>query len=94
MSAIQVWHEYLPARVTDNAKIYRNFEIAGLVNQMMLDTRIIGRDKQIRYADYLTQTGLNTNAFLPVHEQQHYFPQALPSDPPEARQYMQVNAVQ
>jgi alkaline phosphatase D len=64
MSAIQVWHEYLPARVTDNAKIYRNFDIAGLVNLVMLDTRIIGRDKQISYADYLTQTGLNTNAFL------------------------------
>lgn len=64
MSAIQVWHEYLPARVRDNAKIYRNFEIAGLVNLLMLDTRIVGRDKQISYADYLTQTGLNTNAFL------------------------------
>lgn len=64
MSAIQVWHEYLPARVTDNAKIYRNFEIAGLVNLVMLDTRIIGRDKQLNYADYITQTGLNANAFL------------------------------
>ncbi|MEJ7557957.1 MAG: alkaline phosphatase D family protein [Pedobacter sp.] len=64
MSAIQVWHEYLPARVTDNAKIYRNFEIAGIVNLVMLDTRIVGRDKQISYGDYLTQTGLNTNAFL------------------------------
>ncbi|MBL4677363.1 MAG: alkaline phosphatase D family protein [Mucilaginibacter sp.] len=64
MSAIQVWHEYLPARVTDNAKIYRNFEIAGLVNLIMLDTRIIGRDKQLKYADYLGAGGLNTNAFL------------------------------
>ncbi|MEJ7560783.1 MAG: alkaline phosphatase D family protein [Pedobacter sp.] len=64
MSAIQVWHEYLPARVTDNAKIYRNFEIAGLVNLIMLDTRIIGRDKQLNYNDYLSVTGLNTNAFL------------------------------
>jgi alkaline phosphatase D len=64
MSAIQVWHEYLPARVTDNAKIYRNFEIAGLVNLVMLDTRIVGRDKQLSYSDYLTQSGLNTNAFL------------------------------
>jgi alkaline phosphatase D len=64
MSAIQVWHEYLPARVTDNAKIYRSFEIAGLVNLIMLDTRIIGRDKQLSYSDYLSVTGLNTNAFL------------------------------
>jgi alkaline phosphatase D len=66
LSAIQVWHEYLPARVTDNAKIYRDFEIAGIVNLMMLDTRIVGRDKQINYGDYFTQTGLDTNAFLAV----------------------------
>jgi len=64
MSAIQVWHEYLPARVTDNAKIYRSFEIAGLVNLIMLDTRIVGRDKQLNYNDYLSVTGLNTSAFL------------------------------
>jgi alkaline phosphatase D len=64
MSAIQVWHEYLPCRVSDNAKIYRNFEIAGFVNLLMLDTRLIGRDKQISYTDYFTQTGLNTAAFL------------------------------
>lgn len=64
MSAIQVWHEYLPARVTDNAKIYRNFEIAGLVNLIMLDTRIVGRDKQLNYNDYLSVSGLNTNTFL------------------------------
>ncbi|WP_069660619.1 alkaline phosphatase D family protein [Arcticibacter eurypsychrophilus] len=64
MSAIQVWHEYLPARVQDNAKIYRGFEIGGLVNLMMLDTRIIGRDKQLDYADYLTSTGLNSTEFF------------------------------
>ncbi|GAA4317121.1 alkaline phosphatase D family protein [Mucilaginibacter gynuensis] len=64
MSAIQVWHEYLPARVQDNAKIYRNFEIAGFVNLVMLDTRIIGRDKQLSYTDYFTQTGLDSAKFL------------------------------
>lgn len=64
MSAIQVWHEYLPARVQDNAKIYRNFEIANFVNLIMLDTRIVGRDKQLSYTDYLTPTGLNSTKFL------------------------------
>ena len=63
-SAIQVWHEYLPARVQDNAKIYRNFEIAGLVNLLMLDTRIIGRDKQLDYSDYLSGNTLNSTKFL------------------------------
>jgi alkaline phosphatase D len=64
MSAIQVWHEYLPARVQDNAKIYRNFEIGGLVNLMMLDTRIIGRDKQLSYTNYYTSAGLDSAKFL------------------------------
>jgi alkaline phosphatase D len=64
MSAIQVWHEYLPARVQDNAKIYRNFEIGGFVNLMMLDTRIIGRDKQLSYTNYFTSTGLDSAKFL------------------------------
>jgi alkaline phosphatase D len=64
MSAIQVWHEYLPARVEDNAKIYRSFEIGGLVHLLMLDTRIIGRDKQLSYTNYLGATGLDTTKFL------------------------------
>lgn len=61
--ALQVWHEYLSARVSDNSKIYRNFEIAGIVNLVMLDTRIIGRDKQLDYNNYLTESGLNAAAF-------------------------------
>lgn len=61
--ALQVWHEYLPARVTNNSEIYRSFNIGGLVNLMMLDTRIIGRDKQLDYAAYpeLIASGDATN---------------------------------
>lgn len=64
LHALQAWHEYLPARVADNAKIYRNFEIAGLVNLIMLDTRLAGRNKQLNYADFLGATGLNVAQFL------------------------------
>ncbi len=63
-SAIQVWHEYLPARVSDNARIYRSFDMAGIVNLMMLDTRIVGREKQLSYMDYLTATGVDREGFL------------------------------
>lgn len=63
-SAIQVWHEYLPARVADNTKIYRNFEIAGLVNLLMLDTRIIGRDKQLNYGDYQNAGAIDRSKFV------------------------------
>lgn len=62
--ALQAWHEYLPARVSNQTEIYRNFEIAGIVNLIMLDTRIIGRNKQLNYVDYLSEAGLNSTAFL------------------------------
>ncbi|WP_217495897.1 alkaline phosphatase D family protein [Mangrovivirga cuniculi] len=63
LNAIQVWHEYLPARVNDNAKIYRNFNIAGIINLIMLDTRIAGREKQLDYSNYFTSKGFDQNAF-------------------------------
>ncbi|NME66904.1 alkaline phosphatase D family protein [Flammeovirga aprica] len=62
--ALQVWHEYLPARVSDNAKIYRSFDFGGIVDLHMLDTRIIGREKQLDYSDYFTATGLDSVKFL------------------------------
>jgi len=52
-TAMQAWHEYLPCRTDNNAKIFRNFDIGGFVNLMMLDTRIYGREKQLSYRDYL-----------------------------------------
>ncbi len=62
--ALQVWHEYLPARVTDNAKIYRSFDFGGIVDLHMLDTRIIGREKQLDYSDYFTAIGLDAAKFM------------------------------
>lgn len=62
--ALQAWHEYLPARVREQSEIYRNFEIAGIVNLIMLDTRIVGRNKQLNYGDYLSEAGLNGEAFF------------------------------
>jgi alkaline phosphatase D len=65
-NALQAWHEYLPARVNDKTKIYRSFNFGGIVNLMMLDTRIIGRDRQLSYLNYFNlATGtLNTQTFL------------------------------
>jgi alkaline phosphatase D len=62
--ANQAWHEYLPARVADKTKIYRSFAFGNLVNLLMLDTRITGRDKQLSLSDYTSSTGtFNTPAF-------------------------------
>jgi alkaline phosphatase D len=65
-NALQAWHEYLPTRVNDKTKIYRSFNLGGIVNLMMLDTRIIGRDKPLSYTDYINPTtgSLNTQTFL------------------------------
>ncbi|AHJ96947.1 hypothetical protein Hsw_1352 [Hymenobacter swuensis DY53] len=63
-AAIQAWHEYLPARVTDKTRIYRRFEFGSLVNLLMLDTRLVGRDKQLSFSDYIGSAGaFNTQAF-------------------------------
>lgn len=63
LNALQAWHEYLPARVDEQARIYRNFNLGGIANLMMLDTRIIGRDKQLDYSNYLTADGLDAFSF-------------------------------
>jgi len=63
-AANQAWFEYLPARTTDKTKIYRRFEFGNLINLLMLDTRIVGRDKQLSLSDYFSSTGVfNTAAF-------------------------------
>lgn len=59
-AAFQAWHEYLPARLVSgatNSEIYRNFEIGGLINLIMMDTRVVGRDKQLDYTDFLDTRG-------------------------------------
>ncbi|ODB82088.1 hypothetical protein A3194_19295 [Candidatus Thiodiazotropha endoloripes] len=55
-AAIQAYFEWLPLRPLtpdSEGRIYRQFEFGSLVNLMMLDTRIIGRDLQLDYADYI-----------------------------------------
>ncbi|WP_373518619.1 alkaline phosphatase [Pricia sp.] len=62
--AIRVHGEYLPIRTDNGAIIYRNFEFGNLVNLVMLDTRIIGRDKQLSFSDYFRADGnLDVAAF-------------------------------
>ncbi|MDT0606876.1 alkaline phosphatase D family protein [Croceitalea rosinachiae] len=55
--AIQVHSEYLPVRTDTLGVIYRNFEYGNLVNLVMLDTRIIGRDKQLSFTDFFGADG-------------------------------------
>lgn len=67
-AAIQAWHEWLPVRTgSDNTRIYRSFDFGDLLRLNMLDTRIIARDEQLDYNDFLiatdTGTGIDVAAF-------------------------------
>lgn len=61
-TSIQVYHEWLPTRLPDEnkpMKIYRHFEFGELLNLIMLDTRIIGRDKQVASKTSVNDITLN-----------------------------------
>lgn len=53
MAAMKAYHEWMPTRNGVMNQIYRSFNFGNLVSLHMLDTRIIGRDKQLDYNDYI-----------------------------------------
>jgi alkaline phosphatase D len=65
--AIQAYHEWMPIRVPDAARpdrIYRSFDFGNLLSLHMLDTRVIGRDKQLALAGYVgADRSFNAAAF-------------------------------
>ena len=55
-AAVQAYHEWLPTRLPEPAnplRIYRSFDFGTLASIHMLDTRLIGRDKQVTLDQYL-----------------------------------------
>ena len=59
-AAIQAYYEWLPIRPPmgdESPQIYRYFEFGNLVSLYMLDTRIIGREKQLSLGDYKQADG-------------------------------------
>lgn len=65
LAALQAYFEWMPIRPIDDQhiKIYRQFDFGNLVQLTMLDTRIIARDQQLDYVDYMTANGLNSAKF-------------------------------
>jgi alkaline phosphatase D len=52
---VQAYYEWMPIRPPageDSEQIYRSFRFGDLLDLHMLDTRLIGRDRQLDYADY------------------------------------------
>jgi len=53
-AALQAYHEWMPVRTgSDQNIIYRSFDFGSVLSLHMLDTRLIGRDKQVEFADLL-----------------------------------------
>lgn len=66
LNALRAFFEWMPIRPVmegDQETIYRSFPFGDLVHLHMLDTRIIGRDQQLNYQDYLTQDGIDAARF-------------------------------
>ena len=65
-AARTVYHEWMPIRTaaqTDQAPIYRRFQIGQLADLIMLDTRLQGRDEQLDYQRDIAQAG-SSEAFV------------------------------
>lgn len=66
LAALQAYFEWMPIRPVaenDHLNIYRQFDFGALVQLTMLDTRILARDQQLDYDDYMTTSGLDINTF-------------------------------
>ena len=66
LAALQAYFEWMPIRPIspdDHLNIYRQFNFGSLVQLTMLDTRILARDKQLEYTDYITASGMDFQRF-------------------------------
>lgn len=66
LAALQAYFEWMPIRPADpndELTIYRSFDFGDLVSLHMLDTRIIGRDEQLSYGTYMSESGFDAQAF-------------------------------
>jgi alkaline phosphatase D len=60
-AALQAYHEWMPIRTgSDQSIIYRSFDFGSVLSLHMLDTRLIGRDKQVAFADLLNPATATT----------------------------------
>jgi alkaline phosphatase D len=65
-AAVRAYHEWMPTRVIDQARpdrLYRSFGFGDLVSLHMLDTRLIGRDRQLDYTNFFGPSGFDAAAF-------------------------------
>lgn len=63
-AAIQAWYEWLPVRPPSSEQeiIYRKLPYGDLVDLLMLDTRVIARDEQNTYPDFIVGERIDVDA--------------------------------
>lgn len=63
-AAIQAWYEWLPVRPPASAEeiIYRRLPYGDLLDLIMLDTRLVGRDQQFVYPNFATGGKIDVDA--------------------------------
>ena len=66
-AALRAYYEWMPVRPVkenDSERVYRSFSFGNLVELLMLDTRLAGREKQLSYKDYFDpDTGFDGRRF-------------------------------
>lgn len=66
MQALQAYFEWMPIRpasANDEETIYRSFHFGNLLSLHMMDTRVIARDQQLSYSDYISGSSFNQAQF-------------------------------
>lgn len=56
-AALQAYSEFMPTKTNNEGLIYRSFQIGNIVDLIMLDTRLVGRTRQLDYANYTLNDG-------------------------------------
>ncbi len=69
VAALTAYHEWMPIRTEEKSEIYRRFDFGDLLSLNMLDTRVVGRDKQLNYVDFIKVDNIvgpyiDTDAFI------------------------------
>ena len=91
MAAFQAYSEYIPLKTGKDLRIYRSFNFGNILSLYMMDTRVIARDKQMSYSDYIDNVGnfdqtkfrtdlLSTNRKLIGSEQMTWLGSQINSD--------------
>ena len=64
ISALKAYYEWMPIRENINkTNIWRNFEVGNLFQLLMLDTRLISREKQVNLYDYYADGQFNYESY-------------------------------